>query len=110
MIFFVVIFGVEAEDVVDGADDGAGFAFVEFAFGVERLFEGSAGAGAGVLVFLEEHGFAAGAGEGIDEAHEGGGRLGQVAERRIRRGRSLGAECLVVGVDTSEKLLEFSRV
>ena len=41
---------------------------------------------------------------------EGGGRLGQVAERRIRRGRSLGAECLVVGVHTSEKLLEFSRV
>ena len=64
--------GGEAEDFVDFADDGAGFAFVEFAFGIE-LTECGTGAGAGIAIFLDKHGFTASSGEGVDKANEGGG-------------------------------------
>ena len=64
--------GAEAEDVVHFEDDGASFAFVELAFGVLEFVERSANVGAGVAIFLELEGFAAGAREGVEEASEGG--------------------------------------
>ena len=66
------VVGAEAEDV-NFQDDGAGFALVEFAFRIFELPEGGAGTIADVAVFLELEGFAAGTGEGIEEAGEGGG-------------------------------------
>ena len=72
MFVFVGFVGAEAENVVHFEDDGVGFAFVEFAFGVLKFIERSTGAGIGLTVFLEQHGFLAGAGEGIEEPGEGG--------------------------------------
>ena len=62
----------EAEDVVDVADDGAPFAFGELAFGVADFLEFGAGSGVSVAIFLDDHCFAAGAGECVDEADEAG--------------------------------------
>ena len=73
MFVFVGFVGAEAENVVNFEDDGASFAFVELAFGVLELLEGGAGTIADVAVFLELKGFAAGAGQGVEEASEGGG-------------------------------------
>ena len=63
-----IVVGAEAEDVVHFEDDGAGFAFVELAFGILKFIECSTSTGADVLVFLEGEGFAGEAGEGINDA------------------------------------------
>ena len=63
----------EAQNFVDFEDEGAGFVLIEFAFGILEFGEGSAGAGTGVAIFLELEGFAAGAGEGVEEAGKGSG-------------------------------------
>ncbi len=71
--FGIVLGRSEAEDIVDLEDDGAAFGVRKLAFRVLEWGEGSAGVGAGGAIFLEEHGFAAGPCEGVDEADEGGG-------------------------------------
>jgi len=88
-VFLPVFFAFgrgEAEDVVDVADDGVAFGVGEFAVGVFERPEGSAGLGAGLAVFLDEHGFAAGAGEGVEETGEGGG---VAAEFEVQAGFSI---------------------
>ena len=75
----------EAEDFVDFADDGAGFAFVEFAVRIQ-FAEGGASASAGIAIFLDEHGFATGTDEGVDETDEGGG----IATEPMIEGTSFG--------------------
>lgn len=65
--------GGEAEDFVDFADDGAGFAFVELAFWIE-FAEG--GPGAGIAVFLDSESFAGEARQGIDDADISIGLIG----------------------------------
>jgi len=65
--------GREAEDIVHQENQGAIFIFREFAFGVAKGLECSAGFGAGFTVLLKLKGLPAGAGEGVEEASEGGG-------------------------------------
>ena len=65
--------GAEAKDIVDVQDDGAAFLVGEFAIGIFQGAEGEARAGASFAIFLELHGFAAGPGEGVEDANEGGG-------------------------------------
>jgi hypothetical protein len=63
----------KAEDFVQLADNGLGFRFVEFAIEILTGGERNAGLGAGVAVFLEDYGFSAGAGKGVNQANEPGG-------------------------------------
>jgi hypothetical protein len=72
-----VVVGGEAEDFVHLEDEVAAFGLGEFAIGVLESLEGSAGLGAGVAVFLDEHGFPAGTGQSVDETDEGGGIAAQ---------------------------------
>jgi len=65
--------GGEAEDIVHHENQGAIFIFREFAFGVAKGQECSAGFGTGFTVLLKLKGLPAGAGEGVEEASEGGG-------------------------------------
>jgi hypothetical protein len=65
--------GDEAEDFVDFAHEGTIFGFGEFAVGVAHILEDVSGLGAGVAIFLEEHGFFADAGEAVQETSECGG-------------------------------------
>jgi hypothetical protein len=80
------VVGGEAEDFIDLKDEVAPFVIGEFAFGIFHGLKGGAGAGAGLAVFLQEHGFAAGTGEGVHEADEGSG---VAAEGEIEGGEFL---------------------
>ena len=65
--------GAKAEDFIQPADNGEGFLFRELAVRVFEWLHGGVSAGADIAIFLDEHGFAASAGEGVDEADEGEG-------------------------------------
>ena len=68
-----VVLGGEAEDIVHHENQGAIFIFREFAFGVAKGLECTAGFSAGFTVLLKLKGLPACAGEGVEEASEGGG-------------------------------------
>src|SRR5207244_28994 len=63
----------EAKDVVHLENDGTAFVVGEFAFGIVQGLKCGARFGAGVAIFLEQHGFFAGPAESVEEAGESGG-------------------------------------
>jgi len=80
----VVVFGSESENLVDMADDGEALGVREFAIEVFEFCEGGAGLGAGVAIFLELHGFLAGAGQGVEQAGESGAIAAELFVERLR--------------------------
>ena len=65
--------GLEAEDGIDVADDGAGFILGKFAVGSFELLNGSPGLNARVAIFLVAEGFASNARKNGEETRVGFG-------------------------------------
>ena len=82
----------EAEDVVDHEDEGAAFIVGECAFGIAEGLKGSADFGAGFTVLLELGGFAAGAGQSVDQTGEGCGVPAELFVEHARSKRAHGVE------------------
>ena len=82
----------EAEDVVHHEDEGAAFIVGECAFGIAEGFKGGADFGAGFTVFLKLGGFAAGAGESVDQAGEGCGVAAELFVEHARAELAHGVE------------------
>ena len=64
--------GDDAEDFVHVSDNSLAFFIGEFAFWIAHGLEGGLGLEAGIAILLKLQGFPAGAGEGVEEASEGG--------------------------------------
>ena len=70
-LFFRNVHGLEAEDGIDVADDGARFFLSEFAVGIFELLNGSSGLGASVTIFLVAERFASDAWKNGEKAGVG---------------------------------------